>query len=128
AGPILASFAISFTNWTALSDPQLVGLANYQRMLADPLFFTALWNSLYFGVGSVGLGLIVSFLLALLLNQRVWGMSLFRTIFYLPSVVSGIAVAILWIMILHKDFGLINSALAAIGIQGPGWLVEPQWA
>jgi len=128
AGPILASFAISFTNWTALSDPQLVGLANYQRMLADPLFFTAFWNSLYFGVGSVGLGLIVSFLLALLLNQRVWGMSLFRTIFYLPSVVSGIAVAILWIMILHKDFGLINSALAAIGIQGPGWLVEPQWA
>jgi multiple sugar transport system permease protein len=128
AGPIIASFVISFTNWTALSAPKFVGLLNYQKMLADPLFRTALWNSLYFGIGSVGLGMIVSFLLALLLNQRVLGMSVFRTIFYLPSVVSGIAVAILWIMILHKDFGLINSALAWVGIRGPGWLVEPQWA
>ncbi|MEN9933582.1 MAG: hypothetical protein RLZZ387_161 [Chloroflexota bacterium] len=128
AGPILASAAISFTNWTALSAPKLVGLANYQKMVADPLFYKALSNSLYFGLGSVGLGMIVSFLLALLLNQKVLGMSVFRTIFYLPSVVSGIAVAILWIMILHKDFGLINSALSWFGITGPGWLVEPQWA
>jgi multiple sugar transport system permease protein len=55
-------------------------------------------------------------------------MSFFRTVFYLPSVVSGIAVAILWIMILHQDFGLINSALSVLGIKGPGWLVQPQWA
>jgi multiple sugar transport system permease protein len=128
AGPIIASFLISFTNWSALSAPQWVGLANYQRMAIDPLFYKALWNSIYFGLGSVGLGMIVSFLLALLLNQRVHGMALFRTIFYLPSVVSGIAVAILWIMILHKDFGLINSVLGWFGIRGPGWLVEPQWA
>jgi multiple sugar transport system permease protein len=128
AGPIIASLAISFTDWSALSAPNLVGLRNYQRMMIDPLFIKALGNSLYFGLGSVGLGMIVAFLLALLLNQRVHGMSLFRTIFYLPSVVSGIAVAILWIMILHKDFGLINSALAWFGITGPGWLVEPQWA
>ncbi|HWQ15267.1 MAG TPA: sugar ABC transporter permease [Roseiflexaceae bacterium] len=128
AGPILASFLISFTNWSALSAPKIIGLANYQRMMIDPLFFKALSNSLYFGVGSVGLGMIVSFLLALLLNQRVLGVSLFRTIFYLPSVVSGIAVAILWIMILHKDFGLINSVLGWFGIRGPGWLVDPAWA
>lgn len=70
----------------------------------------------------------MSFLLALLLNQNVWGITLFRTIFYLPSVVSGIAVAILWIMILHQDFGLVNSFLAFFGIKGPGWLVQPEWA
>jgi multiple sugar transport system permease protein len=128
AGPILASLVISFTNWSALSAPQWVGFANYQRMLIDPLFFKAMGNSLYFGFGSVGLGLIVAFLLALLLNQKVAGIAIFRTIFYLPSVVSGIAVAILWIMILHQDFGLINSGLALIGIKGPGWLVQPQWA
>ncbi|HMP39210.1 MAG TPA: sugar ABC transporter permease [Roseiflexaceae bacterium] len=128
AGPIVASLLISFTNWTALSPPEFVAMANYQRMIGDPLFYTALRNSIYFGVGSVGLGLIVSFLLALLLNQNVFGMSVFRTIFYLPSVVSGIAVAILWIMILHQDFGLINSVLSWFGIQGPGWLVQPAWA
>jgi multiple sugar transport system permease protein len=128
AGPIIASFVISFTDWSALSAPKWIGLDNYQKMLIDPLFYKAMGNSLYFGLGSVGLGLIVSFLLALLLNQKVAGISIFRTIFYLPSVVSGIAVAILWIMILHQDFGLINSGLALLGIKGPGWLVQPQWA
>jgi multiple sugar transport system permease protein len=128
AGPILASLLISFTNWSALSDPAWIGARNYQKMFGDALFYKALWNSLYFGFGSVGLGMIGAFLLALLLNQKVAGMSFFRTVFYLPSVVSGIAVAILWIMILHQDFGLINSALAWFGIEGPGWLVQPEWA
>jgi multiple sugar transport system permease protein len=128
AGAILASFAISFTNWSALSAPAWTGTLNYTKLSVDPLFYKAMGNSLYYGIGSVGLGTIVSFLLALLLNQNVWGISLFRTIFYLPSVVSGIAVAILWIMILHQDFGLVNSFLAFFGIKGPGWLVQPEWA
>jgi multiple sugar transport system permease protein len=127
AGPIVASFLVSLTDWSLLEAPKWVGFGNYLKMARDPLFFTALWNSIYFGVGSVGLGLIVSFLLALLLNQKVLGISLFRTIFYLPSVVSGIAVAILWIMILNADFGLLNTALGWVGIRGPGWLVQPQW-
>ena len=128
AGPIFASLGLSFTNWSLLSAPQWVGLQNYTHMIADPLFHKALWNSIYFGVASVGLGMVTSFLLALLLNQKVFGMSLFRTIFYLPSVVSGIAVAILWTNILHPDFGLINTALGWFGIKGPGWLASPQWA
>ncbi len=128
AGPIVASFVVSFTDWSLLSAPRWAGIANYVKMVRDPLFYQALGNSIYFGVGSVGLGMIVSFLLALLLNQKVVGVSLFRTIFYLPSVVSGIAVAILWIMILHQDFGLINMVLGWLGINGPGWLVQPQWA
>lgn len=128
AGAILASFGISFTNWSALSAPAWTGTLNYTKLAADPLFYKAMGNSLYYGIGSVGLGTIVSFLLALLLNQNVWGITLFRTIFYLPSVVSGIAVAILWIMILHQDFGLVNSFLAFFGIKGPGWLVQPEWA
>lgn len=128
AGPIVASFVVSFTDWSLLSAPKWAGLGNYVKMVRDPLFYQALGNSLYFGVGSVGLGLIVSFFLALLLNQKIPGVALFRTIFYLPSVVSGIAVAILWIMILHQDFGLLNMVLGWLGIKGPGWLVQPQWA
>jgi multiple sugar transport system permease protein len=127
AGPIVASFVVSFTNWSLLEAPKWIGLTNYQKMIGDQFFYTAIWNSLYFGIASVGLGLIVSFLLALLLNQKVPGIALFRTIFYLPSVVSGIAVAILWIMILNADFGLLNTALGWIGIDGPGWLIQPQW-
>ena len=128
AGAIISSLVISITDWSALSTPSYVGFSNYDKLVADSLFYKAMGNSLYYGIGSVGLGTIVSFLLALLLNQNVWGISLFRTIYYLPSVVSGIAVAILWIMILHQDFGLINSFLAFFGIKGPGWLVQPEWA
>jgi multiple sugar transport system permease protein len=127
-GPIVASLLVGFTDWSLLERPKFAGINNYLTMIKDPLFFKALVNSLYFGLGTVGLGLILSFSLALLLNQKVRGIAYFRTIFYLPSVVSGIAVAILWIMILHQDFGLINSGLALFGIKGPGWLVQPQWA
>lgn len=128
AGPIVASFVLSLTDWSMLGDPHWIGFANYERLADDDTFLKALWNSIYFGVGSVGLGVTVSFLLALLLNQPVFGVSLFRTIFYLPAVVSGVAVAILWTNILHPDYGLINAALAKIGIDGPGWLESPEWS
>ena len=127
-GPILASFGIGFTDWSLLEAPKFVGLGNYVEMFQDPLFFTALWNSAYYGFWSVGLGLIVSFSMALLLNQKVVGMSIFRTIFYLPSIVTGIAVALLWGNILHPNFGLINTMLGWVGIKGPGWLSSPLWS
>ncbi len=127
-GPIVASLVIGLTDWSLLEAPSFIGLQNYVTMFKDPLFFTALWNSAYYGFFSVGLGLLVSFSLALLLNQKVVGMPLFRTIFYLPSVVSGIAVALLWGNILHPDFGLINTMLSWIGIKGPGWLSAPAWS
>ncbi len=128
AGPIVASFVVSLTDWTMLADPNWIGAGNYERMLDDETFFKALRNSIYYGVGSVTLGLITSFLLALLLNQPVRGIALFRTIFYLPALVSGIAVAILWTNILQPEYGLLNTALAKIGIEGPGWLKSPDWA
>ena len=127
-GPIVASLVIGLTDWSLLDTPSFIGLQNFVTMFKDPLFFTALWNSAYYGFFSVGLGLMVSFSLALLLNQKVVGMPLFRTIFYLPSVVSGIAVALLWSNILHPDFGLLNTMLSWIGIKGPGWLSAPAWS
>ncbi len=128
AGPIVASFAISLTDWSLLADPNWIGSGNYSRMIDDTTFFKALRNSIYYGVGSVSLGLLTSFLLALLLNQPVRGIALFRTIFYLPALVSGIAVAILWTNILQPEYGLLNASLAKIGIEGPGWLKSPDWA
>jgi multiple sugar transport system permease protein len=128
AGPIVASFVISLTDWTMLRDPHWIGLTNYDRMVNDATFFKAIRNSIYFGAGSVSLGIVTAFLLALLLNQPVRGISLFRTIFYLPALVSGIAIAILWTNLLHPDYGLINALLAKIGIDGPGWLKSADWA
>ncbi len=128
AGPIIASFVVSLTDWTMLADPNWIGVSNYERMIDDTTFVKALRNSAYFGIGSVTLGLVTSFLLALLLNQPVRGIALFRTIFYLPALVSGIAVAILWTNILQPEYGLLNTALAKIGIEGPGWLKSPDWA
>ncbi len=128
AGPAVASCVISFTQWSMLSAPTWTGTTNYQRLVNDPLFWQALGNTFYFALGSVGLGSIVALLLALLLNQDVKGQSLFRTIFYLPAVVSGVAVAILWRYIYNPDYGLVNSILHLVGITGPQWLSDPGWA
>lgn len=127
-GPIVASIVISFTRWELLSDPVWVGLDNYQRLLADPDFLLAVRNTVYFGAGSALFGVVFNFVLALLLNLKVRGQALFRTVIYLPSVLTGIATALLWIHVLHPDYGLINHLLAYAGIQGPGWLIDEAWA
>jgi multiple sugar transport system permease protein len=128
AGPAIGSCVISFTQWSLLSAPSWTGTSNYQRLVGDPLFWQALTNTLYFAAGSVGLGTAFALLLALLLNQDVKGQALFRTIFYLPAVVSGVAVAILWRYIYNPDYGLANSILHLVGIKGPDWLGDPSWA
>lgn len=127
-GPIIASFVISFTNWELLSTPEWVGLDNYRQLMEDPDFFLAVRNTMYFGTGSAIFGVALNFVLALMLNIKVRGQGLFRTIIFLPSVLSGIATALLWTHVLHPDYGLINYLLGFIGVQGPGWLIDEQWA
>jgi len=127
-GPVVAALLLSFAHWSLLSTPSWAGLANYRKMFADPLFYKSIANTVYFGAGSVCLGVVTSFLLAILLNQKVRGLGFFRTVFYLPSVVAGVATAILWVNILQPDYGLINNFLGLFGIKGPGWLVSEHWA
>jgi len=128
-GPIIASLLMSFTNWTGLTTLNWVGLANYKKLfIKDRLFWIALKNTFYYSFGSVSLGVIGALLLAILMNQKVPGIEIFRTIFYLPSVTSGVAVAIMWIWIFNPQVGLINYLLSLIGIKGPGWLTSQQWA
>ena len=127
-GPIIASFVISFMHWELLSDPEWVGLDNYRKLVNDPDFWLAVKNTVYFGAGSALFGVAFNFVLALLLNLKVRGQAVFRTIIYLPSVLTGIATALLWIHILHPDYGLINYGLGLFGIQGPGWIVDEHWA
>lgn len=127
-GPIIASFGISLTEYSILQPPKFLGIGNYTQLFKDPLFYKAVLNTVYYVGVSVPLGVILAFLMAIALNQKLAGQTWFRTIFYLPSVVSGIAVALLWSWLLNSDFGLFNFLLSKIGITGPKWLFSTTWA
>lgn len=130
AGPILYSLYLSFTSYNIYQAPRWIGLDNYRIMLMgeDPLFWKSLWNTLYYVALSVPVNVTAGVLLALLMNQKVRGIRVFRTIYFLPSVASGVAVALLWQWILDPNFGLINTFLAQLGIEGPGWLIDEKWS
>ena len=126
--PVIASFAFSFTAWQITAPPKWIGLSNYEELFQDPLMFKSLYNTLYLALFGVPLNLLVGLLIALIMNQEIMGIGIFRTIWYLPSVLSSVAVAVLWLWILNPAYGLVNSVLGIVGIQGPGWLTDPTWA
>ncbi len=126
AGPMIVSLYLSFTRWDLFTAPKWIGLDNYVNLLTDDASFiqSLKVTTIYAFVGvplQVGLGLV----LATLLNQNIRGLGLFRTIYYLPSVIGGIAVAVMFRWIFGTQFGLINGMLATVGIQGPSWLGDP---
>ncbi|MBM7551520.1 carbohydrate ABC transporter permease [Thalassobacillus pellis] len=128
AGPLLFSLYASFTNYDVTSQMEFIGFENYIKMFTqDSLFWTSLYNTLYYVAFSVPLTTAGAVLLAVLLNQGVPGMRFYRTIFYLPAVLSGVGVYLLWMQLLAPSTGLINTLLAFVGIQGPAWLFDPQW-
>ncbi len=126
---IAASFYYSLCRYDILSPPQWIGLKNYHRLLiSDDVFRRSLWNTLYMVIFGLPIGLAASLGLSLLLNLKVKGMALYRTIFYIPSLVPAVALATLWMWLLNTDIGLVNVMLGKIGIAGPGWLTDPSWA
>jgi multiple sugar transport system permease protein len=127
AGPMLASLYFSFTQYDITSAPKWIGLSNFGTMINTDLFWKSLEVTVYYSLVSVPLGIAVSLAIALLLNQKVLGMSVFRTIFYTPAVVSGVAVSLLWLFLFDPQFGPINWALSLVGIQGPQWLLDENW-
>ena len=127
--PILISIYLSFTEWTVIEAPEWIGLANYERMFTqDPLFWQALKVTVLFVAISLPLKLVLGLLLALLLNIKVPGMNFFRTVFYLPAVISGVAVSLMWMWLLQPDTGIANTLLSYIGVQGPNWFWDRHWA
>lgn len=128
AGPLLFSLYVSFTDYNITSQMNFVGFDNYKRMFTmDDLFWTSLWNTLYFVLFSVPLTTAGAVFIAVLLNQKIPGMKVFRTIYYLPAVISGVAVYFLWMQLLSPTSGLINTVLAWFDVQGPAWLFDPEW-
>jgi multiple sugar transport system permease protein len=130
AGPIVVSAYLSLTDYQILVPPKWVGLANYARALsgADEIFWKAVYNTIYFAVLFVPLSIAGSLAAALLLNVRMRGQAIFRTMFFIPSITPEIAAVFLWVWILSPEFGPLNNILYAIGLDGPGWLGSPVWS
>jgi len=130
AGPIIASVFISLMKWNFVTPPIWVGLGNYQRMFFDdPDFYRSMSVTLRYTLMSVPLYMVVGLALALLLNRKLRGMNFFRTILFMPSVIAGTAVAVLWSMLLNPDVGVVNQVLRFIGIANPPrWLSSNEWA
>ena len=127
AGALLGSFGISLSKWSMIGTPQYVGLENYKYMVNDRFFWQSLMVTIYYLL-NVPLNLLLGLLLAILLNQKIRGIAVFRTIYYLPSVTAGVAVSLLWMWIFNPRFGVINVLLSKVGIQGPAWLGSETWA
>ncbi len=127
--PALASLYYSFTDIKLLNDPHWVGLANYQQMVADPLFWKSLGNTIFLTLIGIPLAVTSALGIALLLNvKRIVGLGVFRTIFYLPVVVPSVASALLWIWLLNPQYGLVNQGLSAIGLPHPSWFYDADWS
>ncbi|AWB44604.1 ABC transporter permease [Paenibacillus sp. CAA11] len=127
-GPILFSIYMSFTDWDLFQSPNFVGLANYINLLTDdPLFWKSVGNTFFYALISIPLGMSISLWIAYYLNKKIKGITFFRILFYLPSVVPVVASSLLFVHLLAPTEGLINKALRIFGIQGPAWLLDPTW-
>lgn len=128
AGPMVASLALSLTDWQVGGRPSFVGTENYATLADDALFWKSLSATTYYTLGAVPLSLVVAFAVAMLLNQRVRGLPLWRTVFYLPTLVPAIANVVLWIWIFNPDFGLLNSLLRQGGLPTGMWIYDESMA
>nr|WP_094096246.1 sugar ABC transporter permease [Paenibacillus physcomitrellae] len=127
-GPMIFSLYISFTQWEVVNPPVWIGTDNYRMLFKDSIFYKSLGVTFYYTLVSVPLQVALSLLIALLMNLKLRTIYLFRTIYYMPTLVQGVAQVVLFIWIFNPNVGLINSVLRVFGIEGPGWLTSPSWA
>ena len=127
--PLAISFYYSLCKYDVLRIPQYIGLRNFEQLLfEDNYFWLSIWNTGFYTILRVPLSIIGSLLLAVLVNNAVKGVKIFRTIYFIPSIVTGVVLSILWLWMLNPQYGLINSFLSYFGIQGPLWLLDPAWS
>lgn len=126
--PVLSSLVLSFSQWDLIGEISWVGIDNYVTALADPAVLGALRNTLTFILGYLPSVVLIALGLALLLNRHIRGRIVFRAIYFVPVVTSWVAVSLIWKWLLNPQYGLVNFALGAVGIKGPGWLFDPAWA
>ena len=125
--PIIMSVYYSLTDFNMFQTPKFVGLENYSALFQDEKFYKSQGNTLYMTVLGTPLCLVAGLLLAVLLNQKVRAMPIFRTFFYLPSIVPLVASSMLWLWILNPQYGLLNNILQKLGLYQPNWLTDPRF-
>jgi multiple sugar transport system permease protein len=128
AGPIIASIVLSFFKWDVISPAKFVGLANYRYLFHDRILVKSLVNTIVYAAMYIPGAIVVSLAMAMLLNQQLRGMRLFRTIFYIPTLTQGVATFTLWSIVLEPEIGLLNRGLRVFTDHPPGWLTDPAWA
>jgi multiple sugar transport system permease protein len=129
AYPVLASFYYSFTQYAITQSPTWIGLDNYTQMFTnDGALRASVYNTLYYTLLSVPVGLLSSLAIALVLNRNVRGIGAYRTLFYLPSLAPPVAGAIIFVIMFQPEGGLVNSILQFFGIKGPAWFSDPAYA
>jgi multiple sugar transport system permease protein len=126
--PILASFYYSLCEFSVLQPPRFIGVQNYTDLFADDVFGLALKNTFYYAAFALPFGIVLALSIAILLNTGVRGMTIYRTIFFLPSLLPTVALAILWLWIFNGQYGILNFVLDKVGVKGPGWLSDPNWS
>ncbi|MFR1832133.1 MAG: carbohydrate ABC transporter permease [Lachnospiraceae bacterium] len=127
--PIIFSMVLGFMEWDSANPMVFVGLDNFKRMLTDETFKISLWNTIYYAVFTVPLTMAAALGLALILNQKIKGTNIFRTVFFFPHVASLVAIAVVWNLLFHPTLGPINNILRAVGIDNPpGWTASVDWA
>ncbi|AQS57513.1 sugar ABC transporter permease [Novibacillus thermophilus] len=124
-----ASFVLSFFDWDLITTPHFVGFHNYIELMNDPLFRKVLFNTLYFTALTVPLSALVGLIIALGLNQKIKGVAIYRTVYFMPAVTSLVAVSLLWQWIFDGNYGLLNNILSILGVSHPPqWLSSTEWA
>jgi multiple sugar transport system permease protein len=125
--PIVYTFFLSLTRYSGLRDPVMIGLANYPRMAADAQFWKAAYNTLYYTLLAVPVGVVVAMLLALAMNRKVREVTIYRAIFYLPSILPVFAISFIFVVLLNPGYGLVNWLLSSAGLPSPNWLGDPSY-
>jgi multiple sugar transport system permease protein len=126
--PMVGSIALSFTSWDFVNKPVWLGLQNYQNLLSDQDFLQGIKVTLSYAAMALPAGLIMSLVLAMLMNRDIPGVNVFRAIYYMPSLLAGFSVAALWIFVFDTQHGILNNILASVGLPRVGWLTDPNWA
>jgi len=125
--PILYTFVLSLTRYGGIRPPIFIGAQNYQRIVADPIFWKSVYNTLYYTVLAVPIGAAIAMILALAMNRRIREIALYRAIFYLPSILPVFAISFVFVVLLNPGYGLINLILTSLGLPSPDWLGNPDY-
>jgi multiple sugar transport system permease protein len=125
--PILYTFVLSLTRYGGIRPPIFIGAQNYQRIVADPIFWKSAYNTAYYTLLAVPVGAAIAMILALAMNRRVREIAVYRAIFYLPSILPVFAISFVFVVLLNPGYGLVNLILTSIGLPSPDWLGNPDY-